>query len=116
MGDEAKITMEKMRDEEIMIAKKKKQFNDAMSVLAEENQKREILREEIAMQENELADANSAFVNETRMATENRSFQRGVPNQEMQKNYYSSQRSNQNSGENRSAIFNRDLSNQEKHG
>jgi len=112
--DEAKITMEKMRDEEIMIAKKKKQFDDAMSVLAEENQKRERLREEIAMQENELADANSAFVNETRMATENRSFQRGVPNQEMQKNNHSSQRVNQNSGENRSTVFERDLSNQEK--
>merc|ERR1712238_530547 len=96
------------------IAKEKNQFNDAMSVLAEENQKMERLREEIAMQESELADANSAFVDETRMATENRSFQRGVPKQEMQKNNYSSQRSNQNSGENRSAIFDRDLSNQEK--
>merc|ERR1719162_100320 len=85
-----------------------------MSVLAEEKQKMERLREEIAMQESELADANSAFVDETRMATENRSFQRGVPKQEMQKNNYSSQRSNQNSGENRSAIFDRDLSNQEK--
>ena len=112
--DEAKIIKDKIRHEEIMIAKEKNQFNDAMSVLAEENQKRERLREEIAMQESELADANSAFVDETRMATENRLFQRGVPNQEMQKNYYSSQRSNQNSGENRSAIFDRDLSNQEK--
>merc|ERR1712238_272856 len=111
--DEARIIKDKIRHEEIMIAKEKNQFNDAMSVLAEENQRMERLREEIAMQESEL-DANSAFVDETRMATENRSFQRGVPKREMQKNNYSSQRSNQNSGENRSAIFDRDLSNQEK--
>merc|ERR1712238_465546 len=100
--DEAKIIKDKIRHEEIMIAKEKNQFNDAMSVLAEENQKMERLREEIAMQESEL-DANSAFVDETRMATENRSFQRGVPKQEKQMGNYSSHDFNELNYDNYSA-------------
>merc|ERR1712238_111168 len=103
--DEAKIIKDKIRHEEIMIAKEKNQFNDAMSVLAEENQKMERLREEIAMQESELADANSAFVDETRMASENRSaiFDRNLSNQEKQMGNYSSHDFNELNYDNYSA-------------